>query len=293
MRRHGSTEVAAILTEAGKCLAEAGIDDPFLEAETLLGHMLGINRAGVIARFRDKLDEAAVEAFCGLVKRRAAREPLQYITGKQEFFGLDFRVGPSVLIPRPETEYLAQEAVGFLALSGREKPLAADIGTGSGCIAVAIAAKVTGATIFAVDASDTALAAARENAAANGAGDRIKFLKGDLLSPLGEEGLAGRLDLVASNPPYIPSGDIPGLQAEVLFEPHSALDGGLDGLDAIRRLIGEAPEYLRPGGLLLVEIGFGQADAVKSLVSENSGLVFDKFIIDFSGIERVLRARKA
>ena len=293
MRRHGSTEVAAILTEAGKCLAEAGIDGPFLEAETLLGHMLGINRAGVIARFREKLDEAAVEAFCGLVKRRAAREPLQYITGKQEFFGLDFRVGPSVLIPRPETEYLAQEAVGFLALSGREKPLAADIGTGSGCIAASIAAKVPGVSVYAVDASDDALDTARENAEANGVAGRIKFLKGDLLSPLAEEGLAGRLDVIASNPPYIPSGEIPGLQPEVLFEPYSALDGGPDGLDAVRRLIAEAPEYLRPGGLLLVEIGLGQAEAVKSLADENSGLVFDKFIIDFSGIERVLKTRRA
>lgn len=293
MRRHGSTEIAAILTEAGKCLSEAGIDGPFLEAETLLGLLLGTNRAGVIARFREKLDEAAVEAFCGLVKRRAAREPLQYITGRQEFFGLDFMVGPAVLIPRPETEYLVQEAIDFLAHSGGEKPLAADIGTGSGCIAVSIAAKVSDAIVYAIDASEAALETARGNAYASGVAGRVKFLEGDLLSPLREEGLAGRLDVIASNPPYIPSGEIPGLQPEVLFEPHSALDGGPDGLDAIRRIIAEAPEYLRQGGLLLVEIGLGQAAAVKSLLNKNSGLVFDKFIIDFSGIERVLRARKA
>lgn len=293
MRRHGGAEVAALLTEAGKRLAEAGIDGPFLEAETLLGRLLGTNRAGVIARFREKLDEAATDAFCGLVKRRAAREPLQYITGKQEFFGLDFNVGPAVLIPRPETEYLVQEAIDFFARAGMEKPLAADIGTGSGCIAVAVAAKVPSATVYAVDTSDAALKTARENAEANGVSGRIAFLEGDLLSPLKEEGLAGRLDVMASNPPYIPTGEIPGLQPEVLFEPRSALDGGPDGLDAIRRIIAEAPEYLRPGGLLLVEIGFGQADAVKSLADENSGLVFDKFIIDFSGIERVLAARKA
>ena len=293
MRRHVSAEVAALLTDAGKCLAEAGIDGPFLEAETLLGHLLGINRAGVIARFREQLDESEVEAFCGLLKRRAAREPLQYITGRQEFFGLDFRVGPSVLIPRPETEYLVQEAVDFFAQAGIEKSLAADIGTGSGCIAVAIAAKVPGASIYAIDASNDALKTAHENAEANGVAGRIRFLKGDLFLPLREEGLSGRLDVIASNPPYIPSGEIPGLQPEVLFEPHSALDGGPDGLDAIRRIIGEAPAYLRPRGLLLIEIGIGQAEAVKSLVTENSGLVFDKFIIDFSGIERVLRARKA
>ena len=293
MKRHGSAEVAALLTEAGKKLAEAGLDGPFLEAETLMGQLLGTNRAGVIARFREKLAEKKISDFCELVKRRAEREPLQYITGRQEFYGLDFKVGPSVLIPRPETELIVAEAVNFLEHAAGDKPLAADIGTGSGCIAVAIAAKVPGATIFAVDASDAALAAARENAAANGTDDSIKFLKGDLLSPLREEGLAGRLDLIASNPPYIPSGDIPGLQPEVLFEPHSALDGGLDGLDAVRRLTCEAPEYLRLGGLLLIEIGFGQADAVKSLVSENSSLVFDKFIIDFSGIERVLMARRA
>ena len=282
--------IADLLALGRQRLTGAGVDNPGLDAEVLAAFALGTDRAGLYIRLKDEPTDTFKARFLALIERRAARVPLQHITGQQEFYGLTFQVGPDVLIPRPETELLVEEAITRLRDLGHAK--AADIGTGSGAIAVALAANLPGAKLYAVDSSGAALKVAMENAAANGVVSRISFLTGNLLAPLETEGLAGGLDLIASNPPYIPSGEIPGLQPEVLFEPRSALDGGPDGLDVIRCIIRDAPGYLKPGGTLLVEIGFGQGDAVTQLVESQPGLEFEKLLKDFADIERVLVAKK-
>lgn len=283
-------DVAAHLREAAEALGAAGIPEPSFEAELLMADVLGVNRAGVLARLKEVPDGIQAERFLQSVLRRASREPLQYISGRQEFYGLSFRVGPGVLVPRPETEIIVEEGIAFLKETGGRA--VADIGTGSGCIAISVAVGCPGAVIYAVDSSDTALKTAKENAGSHGVAGRIKFLKGELFGPLREAGLKGGLDLIVSNPPYIPSGDIPGLQPEVAFEPKQALDGGPDGLDIVREIIAQAPEYLKPGGGLLMETGFGQADAVKALVEGLPGLEYVRYIKDFAGIDRVLFARR-
>jgi release factor glutamine methyltransferase len=194
-------------------------------------------------------------------------------------------------VPRPETEIVVEEGLAFLKETGGRT--VADIGTGSGCIAISLAVSLPEAVIYAIDSSDAALKIAEANAERNGAAGRVKFLKGNLFGPLTEAGMAGGLDLIVSNPPYIPSGDIPGLQPEVIREPIQALDGGPDGLDVVKEIIRQAPEYLKPGGGLLIETGFGQAGAVRDIVDDIPGLEYIKYITDFSGIERVLFARKS
>jgi release factor glutamine methyltransferase len=283
--------VASLLREAADALSAAGIGESMLEAELLMAEALGMNRAGVLARLKDTPEADAVDRFHKLVARRASREPLQYITGRQEFYGLTFHVAPGVLVPRPETEIIVEEGVAFIKETGGG--VAADIGTGSGCIAISLAAGLPEAVIYAIDSSEAALKIAGENAGFNGVEERVRFLRGDLYSPLAEAGLAGGLDLIVSNPPYIPSGDISGLQAEVGFEPLQALDGGPDGLDIVREIIKQAPEYLKPGGGLLIETGFGQAGAVRDIVDSLPGIEYIKYIRDFAGIERVLFARKS
>ena len=284
------TTVREALSKSESALTDAGVDNPRLEAERLLSFALSTNRAGLLIRLRDEIDDETADRLKGLVDRRASRVPLQYITGSEEFMGLEFYVGPSVLIPRPETELLARAAVGFL--KGRISPLVADIGAGSGCIAISIALNAPDATVYAVDISPDALEIAGRNISAHAPG-RVRLLKGDLLAPLADEGLSGKLDLIVSNPPYIPSGEIPGLQPEVLREPMTALDGGIDGLDVIRRLIDVAPEFLKPGGALMMEIGYNQSEAVSGLVSASPFLSLVSFSKDFAGIERVVIARRS
>lgn len=288
--------VSEALAGAEKALMDAGVDNPRLDAEALLALAMGTGRAGVYARLRDGMDEARRGAFFASVERRAARYPMQYITGEAEFCGLTFSVTEDVLIPRPETELLVEKGAGLLKgaghLKGKEGVTAADLGTGSGCIAVCLAARLPGASVYAVEKSFRALEVASRNIAAHKMEGAVKLLTGDLFGPLEVEGLAGGLDLIVSNPPYIPSGDIQALQPEVLFEPMPALDGGPDGLAVIRKIIYDAPGYLRPGGWLLMEIGFGQAEAVRGLVDSQPGLEFIEFAKDFAGIERVLVAQK-
>jgi len=278
------------LIDAEDALAKAGVEAPRLTAESLMAKALCTGRAGVCARLRDELPDALVDTFFQMVGRRAAREPLQHITGRREFYGLDFEVTPDTLIPRPETELLVD--FGIARLAGVEDALAADIGTGSGCVAVSLAAGLPSLTVYAVDSSAPAIGVARRNALKHGVAGRVVFLKGDLCVPLEVEGLEGRLDLIASNPPYVPTGDIAGLQPEVQREPMSALDGGVDGLDVVRRILTDAPVYLKPGGWLAMEIGLGQSDAVKGLVDKTAGLEFIEFVRDFQGIERVVVTRK-
>lgn len=278
------------LNAAEKELAASGVDGPRLTADLIMAHVMETGRAGVYARLRDELGAIEAERFFGFVKRRAGREPLQHITGRQEFFGLEFEVTPDTLVPRPETELVVSEAL--MRLAGTTGALVADIGTGSGCIAVAVAVNAPGAEVYAVDVSEAALAVAMRNAGRHGVADRVRFMLGDLLGPLAGMGLEGRLDVIASNPPYIPAADIPGLQPEVLFDPNSALDGGPDGLDVVRRIVQGALMYLKPGGKLLVEVGAGQSDAVRRMVAETGGMSVETVLLDFAGIERILVAEK-
>lgn len=287
--------VGEALARARAALAAAGVADAGREAAWLLGHVLGCSAGALLARRDEPLPAEAWEAYEALVARRSAREPLQYILGTAEFLGLTFRVTPAVLIPRLDTAVLVEEAVARLrawraAAGGPAAPAGelrvADIGTGSGAIAVAVAHLLPEAQVVAVDVSAAALAVAEENARRNGVAGRVRFRLGDLAAPLAEEG--GRFAAILSNPPYIPEGDIPGLMPEVRdWEPRLALAGGQDGLAFFRRLAREAAPLLLPGGFLGVEVGIGQAPAVAALFRE-AGLVDVAVYRDTAGVERAV-----
>jgi len=271
---------------AGRCPGAGRID-----AEALLGHCTGRDRAEL---YRDGLEELPAglgEEFWRLVERRAGGEPLAYITGRREFMGLEFLVSPAVLIPRQETELLVEKALEILSRGGRNDPgpgpVLADVGTGSGAVAVSLAVLCPKARVYATDISAQALAVAGQNAHRQGVADRVRFLPGDLLGPLLD--LPGlKADLVAANLPYVPSGEIPGLMPDVRdFEPGLALDGGPDGLDLYRRLIPQAREILRPGGSLLMEIGPGQGEPLTKALGPGWEA---QIIPDLAGRERVVLA---
>jgi release factor glutamine methyltransferase len=258
-----------------------------LDAETLLLHVLRQERAWLMAHGDEETSDAAVTEFAGLVALRAAGEPIQYILGSTEFFGLPFSVGPGVLIPRPETEHLIEEVIRLAGQFDEDRVSIADVGTGSGIIAVALAHALPKARIAAVDLSPQALLVARENADRNRVAGRIEFFEGDLLAPL-----AGRsFSIIASNPPYVPTSDLASLAVEVReHEPYTALFAGADGLDVYQRLVPEASEYLLPGGWLVMEIGYGQRDAIETMLrSHGYGEVH--FVVDYQGIPRVAVGR--
>jgi release factor glutamine methyltransferase len=223
------------------------------------------------------------------VTRRAAGEPLQYITGHQEFYGLDFLVTPDVLIPRPETELLV-ECVIDLAQS-IHRPLIADVGTGSGCIAVTLASLLQNARVIATDISRAALAVASQNAARHNLQAHIDFLEGDMIAPLAGRGLEGAIDFLASNPPYVPTRDSHLLQRELDWEPREALFGGPEGLDFYRQLLAGGHRYVKPGGYLVCEIGYTQLDRVREMIDAT---VWGDVIVkdDLQGIPRTLAVRK-
>jgi release factor glutamine methyltransferase len=256
------------------------------DAETLLLHVVHQDRAWLISHWDEEASIEIQPEYDSLTTRRQTGEPLQYITGSSEFFGLPFSVGPGVLIPRPETEHLVEEVIRL----AQDLPNAsiADIGTGSGIIAVALANALPSAQITAIDCSPQALAIARENAGLNHVEDRITFLEGDLLVPVAGQ----RFDILASNPPYIPSADHDSLSVEVRdHEPHSALFAGEDGLDLYRRLIPDALPLLAPGGWLALEIGFGQQEPIEALL-KGSNFTEIRFMDDYQQIPRIAVARK-
>ena len=226
----------------------------------LVRHATGMDRASLYASMREELPEPALRRLDSLLGRRIGREPLAYITGRREFFGIDLKVCPAVLIPRQETELLVERAIDFSSSLGpAARLLIADIGTGSGAIAVAIALHVPHATVYATDISREALDVADVNRGRHGLEDRVHLRRGDLL-----DALPRPVDLVVSNLPYIPTGDISGLAPEVQREPRLSLDGGVDGLGVVRRLLAQAPGRLRPGGRVIVEISPEQLDAVSA-----------------------------
>lgn len=226
-----------------------------------------------------------------LIERRAAGEPLQYITGHQEFYGLDFRVTPAVLIPRPETEILVERTIKLMNDS-MPSPLIVDVGTGSGCIAVILAVNVPQARVIAIDLSAAALEVARINAERHGANDRIEFLQGDLVEPLKTHHLENSVDVLASNPPYVNEGQAELIQREVRdWEPREALFGGVEGLDFYRRLFVEGLIFVKPGGYMIFEIGYNQLDAITEIVGALEWEMVE-VVNDLQGIPRTVTLRR-
>lgn len=266
-------------------LSKAGIADPQREASSLLELALGRDKVFLIAHPEYEPTTGEAKIYNAILERRAAREPFQYIAGKQEFYGLDFIVTPDVLIPRPETEMLVERAIPILRESASRRFL--EIGAGSGCISVAILKNVENATALAGDISDRALRVAAENAQKHGVGERLKTLNADVFPRI----LSEKFDLIVSNPPYVPQADLNGLQAEVReHEPHVALTDGRDGLSIIERIVAGSPRFLKPGGVLLLEIGIGQAEVVNSMF-QNSLWQEVSIEPDFQGIPRMVFAR--
>jgi len=251
------------------------------DAETLLLHLLGMNRAWLLAHLDDELPEELSAPLAGLIERRYRGEPIQYIIGEQEFFGLPFRVTPDVLIPRPETEHLVEKTLALAA--GFAQPRIVDVGTGSGAIAVALACHLPEAQITALDISAAAIEIARLNAERNGVAGRVRFLESDLLAEVAGE----RFEVVISNPPYVPTADRASLSVEVRdHELAVALFAGADGLDIYRRLIPAAFAVLAPGGFGLLEIGYGQLKPIAALLTD-AGFAQIEFVPDLQEIPRV------
>jgi release factor glutamine methyltransferase len=258
-------------------------------AEFLLAHVLKTTRGGLALESGRVLTERQGQTFWNLAHERGRRVPLAYILGTQPFCGLELEVGPQALIPRPETEEVVQEAVRLLAPRKGESLNVVEIGTGTGCIAVALAAALPNAVIYATEISPAALQLAERNALAHHKIRQIRFVREDLF----REGHApkGWADLVISNPPYIPSAEVDKLEPEVLKEPRLALDGGPDGLAAVRALIAQAPAFLKPGGWLVLEIGHDQGPSVLKLFAAQG--LFDGVVRkDLQGHDRIAVARK-
>jgi len=273
------------LTEAAAALERAGVDHPRANAEWLLASVLGVDRFAMYVQPTRLLAQTEAERYRELVVRRSCRVPLQHLLGFEEFHGMRLAVNPYVLIPRPETEGLVQWAIQMLR--AERASLVADVGTGSGAIACALARSVPGLHVLAIERSLPALAAARSNVVALGLVGRVMLLAGDLLDPVG----ALRLDAVVTNPPYLPTGVLSSLPPEVSgYEPREALDGGGDGLAVIRRVVAAAPDALRPQGRLVMEIGEDHAGAVASLLAA-AGFTDIEARPDLVGRERYITGR--
>lgn len=278
--------IAKVLDWTKQYFAEKGLENPRLDAEILLCSVLQCQRITLYVHFDQPLEEHELAQYRGYVARRAAAEPLAYILGSRAFMKYDFKVTPDVLVPRPETELLvecAAKLAGFI-----EKPEVLDIGTGSGAIIVSLLDMLPEAHGVAVDVSPGALAVAKENAQKMGVDGRLKLVRSDLYAALPRE---AKFDIIISNPPYIPSGDIAGLAADVKREPRLALDGGADGLNFYRRIIAGSTARLKENGFLAFEIGINQCGAVADLCrSHGYGVVALRR--DYAGIERMVFAAK-
>ncbi len=301
--------IRAVLTEGIARLSAASVPSAPLSAELLLMHALGRDRTWLYTHSDEAIDAAQCEKYFALIARRAAGEPTQYIIGKQEFWGLEFEVTPAVLIPRPETEHIIEVALDRLAAK-RSAPLCiADVGTGSGCIAVALAKEFPRAEIIASDLSAAALEIAKRNALRHEVASRIEFVEADLLSALFSESHVSRrsppgtrhffrhsqtLDLIVSNPPYVARNDEEALQREIReHEPHVALFGGETGVEIYGRLVEQAEALLAPGGYLIVEVGYGAADSVRAILDSRAAWKNIAVTNDLAGIPRVLAAQRA
>jgi len=286
---HERLKIAEALAQASAVLGAAGVPEARPDARTLLAHTLARDHAFLIAHSDDELEPHALALFRERTRRRATGEPLQYITGRQEFYGLEFEVSPAVLIPRPETELLVEVALELLR-ERRAAPLVCDVGTGSGCIPVALLRERSDARACGLDISPDALAVAARNAARHAVAERLTLLVSDCFDALAAR--AQTFDLITSNPPYIAESDLAHLQREVReHEPLAALTPGGDGLRIIRRLVAEAPGFLDAGGHLIFEIGYDQHEAVTRLVDRNVWTLLD-IRRDLQGIPRVVVLRR-
>ena len=298
------------LQRAAHAISELGSEEAALEAELLLAHALGTDRTHLYQRLPDALPPDAATAFDALLHRRLAREPVPYITGRREFYGLEFEVTPVAILPRPETETLVELVLGFVSERGLATPRIADVGVGCGAIAVALALSLPQAEVIAVDLSANALALARRNAERHGVAERIDVREGDLLEPLAahpepvegpahpepkpgvRRGSARRVDVIAANLPYVRSADFEASPPEIReHEPRLGLDGGPDGLRLIERLLRDAPAYLKPGGALFAEIGEEQGEPTLALARGCFPQAQIEVKQDLSGLDRVLVVR--
>ena len=322
--------VLEAIQKSAEFLAKKGVESPRLQTELLLAHLLKLPRMKLYLDFERALTPAEVDGLREFIRRRGQREPLQHIIGSTSFCGLEIAVNRHTLVPRPETELLAESGWEFFSKleqsphpagghplpAGRgegrgEGRVALDFGTGTGCIAIALAAKCLSAKIIATDISADALALAGENAGRNNVADRIEFLQGDGFAALQDVGQASCLspsekkkletggtlvlhfDLIISNPPYIPSAEIAALQPEVRdFDPRAALDGGVDGLDFYRKLAAEAKPFLKPGGKIMLEFGDGQVDAIRTIFEAEKWIV-EAVKEDYSHRARILIAKSS
>jgi len=309
--------VLEAIQKSTEFLAKKGVESPRLQTELLLAHLLKLPRMKLYLNFERALTPAETDGLREFIKRRGQREPLQHITGSTSFCGLEIAVNRHALVPRPETELLAESGWNFLSTLnctpnafGAQPSTALDFGTGTGCIAIALAAKCPSAKIVATDISPDALALAKANAARNNVADRIEFMQSDGFAVLkdrwgerprepggntiadGSPGVSPhQFDLIISNPPYIPSAEIATLQPEVRdFDPRSALDGGADGLDFYRKLAAEAKPFLKPGGKIMLEFGDGQADAIRKTFEAEKWIV-EAVKEDYSHRARILIAQ--
>ena len=282
--------IGVLIARARRALEEGGVENAAQEALWLIAHVIGLESHRLISQTEQPIAEGQWMEAESCVARRAAREPLQYILGTQEFCGLEFHVSPSVLIPRPESELIVQEALRWGEFT--DGALIVDVGTGSGCVAITLATIVEGARILGIDSSSEALEVAKLNGGRHAVSDRVEWLQGDLLSPLRERGLAGKVNAIVSNPPYIAEGDWAGLQPEVQqFEPRAALVAGPQGTEIHGRLFGESGEFLVPGGFLIVELGQGQLPTIQRLAKQIGGYAPLEVVEDAAGIERVAIAQ--
>ena len=301
--------VLEAIQKSADFLGKKNVGSPRLQVELLLAHLLKMPRMKLYLNFERALAPGETDALREFIKRRAAHEPLQHIVGSTSFCGFEIAVNKHVLVPRPETELLAELGWQFLSTLNSQLSTALDFCTGSGCIAIAIAAKCPNAKIVAADISEDALALAKENAAKNNVAERIEFLQGDGFAVLSSVGQASRLsppekknsetgatpvlrfDLLISNPPYIPSAEIATLQPEVRdFDPHLALDGGADGLEFYRLIASQAKTFLKPAGKIMVEFGDGQAEAIRNIFETEKWIV-EAVKEDYSQRARILIAK--
>jgi release factor glutamine methyltransferase len=280
--------VLEAIQKSTEFLAKKSVDSPRLQTELLLAHLLKMPRMKLYLNFDRVLTAPETDGLRELIKRRGLREPLQHITGSTSFCGHEISVSRHALVPRPETELLAELGWKFLATRHSSLVTALDFGTGTGCIAIALAAKCPEAKITALDVSAEALALAKQNAAQNQVADRIVFLHGDGFAALAT---GTQFDLLISNPPYIASAEIETLEPEVKdFDPRGALDGGVDGLDFYRRLAAEAKPFLKPGGKIMLEFGDGQAEDIKKIFAGEKWIV-EAVQADYSQRARILTAK--
>lgn len=285
--------VGVVLAKSAEFLKSRGIDAPRLDAELLLSHVLGCDRLKLYLRWDMIIEEPERLRMREMLRRRGSdREPLARITGQREFFGRSFRVG-AAFVPRPETEWLVERVVEwarseFPRDGATAGPSIVELCTGTGCIPISIALEVPEARVFATELHETTLQVARDNAAMLGAGARVRFTRGDLFAEL-----AGPFDCVVSNPPYIASAEIPALMPEVAkFDPVAALDGGPVGDELLKRIAGEAVSRLRPGGLLVMEMGENQGPAMKAHLESLGAYERVRVVKDLAGLDRFVEARR-